>query len=126
MLKLVSTVALSFVFSTRIWARVPFATKVCDELNKNNNAGILSDSITQVLNKEIGRSEESLRMYIGWLIGKEMDKQRECLVRLYFDEQLKAARAHKQAEDMTRQEKILKLISTELARNATCVVRAHS
>jgi hypothetical protein len=113
-----------------------FATKVCDELNKNNNAGILSDSITQALNKEIGRSEESLRMYIGRLIGKDMDKRRECLVRLYFDEQLKAARAHKQAEDTTRQEKILKLISTELASNATCVVemavkeegeaRAHS
>lgn len=35
---------------------------------------------------------------------------------------MEEARAHEQAEDFTRQEKILKLISTELTRNTTRVV----
>lgn len=38
------------------------------------------------------------------------------------DQRLEEARAHEQAEDFTRQEKILKLISTELTRNTTRVV----
>jgi hypothetical protein len=38
------------------------------------------------------------------------------------DQRLEDARAHEQAEDFQRQEKILKLISTELTRNATRVV----
>lgn len=40
----------------------------------------------------------------------------------YPDHRLEDARAHEQAEDFTRQEKILKLISTELTRNTTRVV----
>jgi hypothetical protein len=60
--------------------------KARDKNDKNNDAGVLSDSaLVQVLNKEIRRSEESLHTRIGRLIGKEMDKQRECLVRLYGD-----------------------------------------
>lgn len=35
---------------------------------------------------------------------------------------MEEARVHEQAEDFTRQEKILKLISTELTRNTTRVV----
>lgn len=38
------------------------------------------------------------------------------------DQRLEDARAHEQAEDFARQEKILKLISTELTRNTTRVV----
>lgn len=38
------------------------------------------------------------------------------------DQRFEEARAHEQAEDFTRQEKILKLISTELTRNTTRVV----
>ncbi|KAI6043065.1 hypothetical protein EDC04DRAFT_2866440 [Pisolithus marmoratus] len=56
---------------------------------------------------------QSLHSRIGRLIGKEMDKQNA-----RFEE----ARAHEQAEDFNRQEKILKLISTELTRNTTRVV----
>lgn len=41
---------------------------------------------------------------------------------IYLDHRLEDARAHEQAEDFTRQEKILKLISTELTRNTTRVV----
>jgi len=40
----------------------------------------------------------------------------------FSDQRLEEARAHEQAEDFTRQEKILKLISTELTRNTTRVV----
>lgn len=38
------------------------------------------------------------------------------------DQRLEDARAHEQVEDFARQEKILKLISTELTRNTTRVV----
>lgn len=38
------------------------------------------------------------------------------------DHRLEEARAHEQVEDFARQEKILKLISTELTRNTTRVV----
>lgn len=41
---------------------------------------------------------------------------------LLLDQRLEDARAHEQAEDFARQEKILKLISTELTRNTTRVV----
>jgi hypothetical protein len=41
---------------------------------------------------------------------------------LMIDQRLEEARAHEQAEDFNRQEKILKLISTELTRNTTRVV----
>ncbi|KAH7914946.1 hypothetical protein BJ138DRAFT_1078241 [Hygrophoropsis aurantiaca] len=79
-----------------------------------SDAGSLSDSgFTQTVAKEIRKSEESLHTRIGRLIAKEMDKQHQ---------RLEEARAHDQAEDFNRQEKILKLISTELTRNTTRVV----
>ncbi|KAH7918211.1 hypothetical protein BV22DRAFT_1200056 [Leucogyrophana mollusca] len=78
------------------------------------DSGAMSDSgFTQAVAKEIRKSEESLHTRIGRLIGKEMDKQHQ---------RLEEARAHDQAEDFNRQEKILKLISTELTRNTTRVV----
>ncbi|EIW85394.1 hypothetical protein CONPUDRAFT_118217 [Coniophora puteana RWD-64-598 SS2] len=81
---------------------------------KNSDAGSMSDSaITAVFTKEIRKTEESLHTRIGRLIGKEMEKQ---------NQRLEEARAHEQAEDFNRQEKILKLISTELTRNTTRVV----
>ena len=40
----------------------------------------------------------------------------------FVDQRFEDARAHEQAEDFARQEKILKLISTELTRNTTRVV----
>ncbi|KAI6126276.1 hypothetical protein EV401DRAFT_2207222 [Pisolithus croceorrhizus] len=86
-----------------------------DEREKNKvDTGSSSDSgVVQLVAKEIKKSEESLHNRIGRLIGKEMDKQNA-----RFEE----ARAHEQAEDFNRQEKILKLISTELTRNTTRVV----
>ncbi|KAH0830388.1 hypothetical protein J3R83DRAFT_1782 [Lanmaoa asiatica] len=76
--------------------------------------GAISDSgVAQLVAKEIKKSEENLHTRIGRLITKEMDKQQQ-----RFDE----ARAQEQAEDINRQEKILKLISTELTRNTTRVV----
>jgi hypothetical protein len=44
------------------------------------------------------------------------------LICVFVDQRLEDARAHEQAEDFARQEKILKLISTELTRNTTRVV----
>ena len=41
---------------------------------------------------------------------------------LYLDQRLEDARANEQAADFVRQEKILKLISTELTKNTTRVV----
>ncbi|KAF9228666.1 hypothetical protein BS17DRAFT_772338 [Gyrodon lividus] len=84
------------------------------EKTSKADSGSVSDSgIAQLVSKEIKKSEESLHTRIGRLITKEMDKQQQ-----RFDE----ARAHEQAEDFNRQEKILKLISTELTRNTTRVV----
>jgi len=78
------------------------------------DVALISESaLGQALSREIRKSEESLHTRIGRLIGKEMDKQHH---------RLEDARAHEQAEDFTRQEKILKLISTELTRNTTRVV----
>lgn len=86
-----------------------------DEREKNRvDSGSMSDSgLVQMVAKEIKKSEESLHTRIGRMIGKEMDKQN-----MRFEE----ARAHEQAEDFNRQEKILKLISTELTKNTTRVV----
>ncbi|KAH7889916.1 hypothetical protein F5I97DRAFT_1998295 [Phlebopus sp. FC_14] len=82
--------------------------------NAKVDQGSVSDSaVAQLVAKEIKKSEESLHTRIGRLIGKEMDKQHQ---------RLEEARAHEQAEDFNRQEKILKLISTELTRNTTRVV----
>jgi hypothetical protein len=98
----------------------------------NADAALINESaLGQALSREIRKSEESLHTRIGRLIGKEMDKQREFRVvalsqpfvnTFYSDHRLEDARAHEQAEDFTRQEKILKLISTELTRNTTRVV----
>ncbi|KIJ60640.1 hypothetical protein HYDPIDRAFT_98194 [Hydnomerulius pinastri MD-312] len=84
------------------------------EKNGKPDLGSVSDSgVAQIVAKEIKKSEESLHTRIGRLIGKEMDKQHQ-----RFEE----VRAHEQQEDFNRQEKILKLISTELTRNTTRVV----
>ncbi|KAF9001924.1 hypothetical protein BDQ17DRAFT_1357730 [Cyathus striatus] len=81
---------------------------------KSADAAVLNESaLGQALAREIRKTEENLHTRIGRLIGKEMDKQHQ---------RLEEARAHEQAEDFTRQEKILKLISTELTRNTTRVV----
>jgi hypothetical protein len=102
---------------------------------KPGDAAIVTESILgQALSREIRKSEESLHTRIGRLIGKEMDKQRMSfifwalhspfanLINILVDQRFEDARAHEQAEDFTRQEKILKLISTELTRNTTRVV----
>lgn len=99
---------------------------------EGNDAALINESaLGQALSREIRKSEESLHTRIGRLIGKEMDKQRKFhMVALSLastdiclsDHRLEDARAHEQAEDFTRQEKILKLISTELTRNTTRVV----
>lgn len=82
--------------------------------NGRTDASILSESsLGLALSREMKKTEESLHTRIGRLIGKEMDKQHQ---------RMEDARAHEQAEDFARQEKILKLISTELTRNTTRVV----
>ncbi|KAF9483827.1 hypothetical protein BDN70DRAFT_241709 [Pholiota conissans] len=85
-----------------------------DKTLKATDAALINDSsLGQALSREIKKTEESLHSRIGKLIGKEMDKQHQ-----RFEE----TRLHEQAEDFARQEKILKLISTELTRNTTRVV----
>ncbi|KAG5342201.1 hypothetical protein C0989_004513 [Termitomyces sp. Mn162] len=82
--------------------------------NGRSDALIISESpLAQAISREIKRTEESLHTRFGRLIGKEMDKQHQ---------RMEDARAHEQAEEFARQEKILKLISTELTRNTTRVV----
>ncbi|TRM62731.1 hypothetical protein BD626DRAFT_498259 [Schizophyllum amplum] len=81
--------------------------------SSNNDSGNDSSSLGQALTKEIRKTEENLHTRISKLISKEMDKQHQ---------RLEESRAHDQAEEMTRQEKILKLISQELSRNTTRVV----
>ncbi|KAK2467049.1 hypothetical protein APHAL10511_001307 [Amanita phalloides] len=70
-------------------------------------------NLGQMLAREIKKTEENLHNRISRLLNKEMDKQHQ---------RFEDARAHEQAEDFARQEKILKLISTELTRNTTRVV----
>ncbi|PFH50051.1 hypothetical protein AMATHDRAFT_41111 [Amanita thiersii Skay4041] len=85
-----------------------------DKAARVSDATILNESMLgQALTREIKKTEESLHNRIGRLINKEMDKQHQ---------RFEDARAHEQAEDFARQEKILKLISTELTRNTTRVV----
>ncbi|KAJ7445739.1 hypothetical protein B0H11DRAFT_2086645 [Mycena galericulata] len=85
-----------------------------DKNFKNSDAALINESaLGQALSREIRKMEESLHTRIGRLVGKEMDKQHQ---------RLEDARAHDQSEDFARQEKILKLISTELTRNTTRVV----
>lgn len=104
-----------------------------DDREKNRiDSGTMSDSgLLQMVSKEIKKSEESLHTRIGRLIGKEMDKQSDLITYscsyffslcMFIDVRFEDARAHDQAEDFNRQEKILKLISTELTRNTTRVV----
>ncbi|KAH9842849.1 uncharacterized protein C8Q71DRAFT_224221 [Rhodofomes roseus] len=81
---------------------------------RGNDPTVIGDSPLGVaLTKEMRKVEENLHTRIGRLIGKELDKQHQ---------RLEDARAHEQAEDFARQEKILKLISTELSKNTQRVV----
>ncbi|TFY60695.1 hypothetical protein EVJ58_g4976 [Rhodofomes roseus] len=81
---------------------------------RGNDPTVIGDSQLGVaLTKEMRKVEENLHTRIGRLIGKELDKQHQ---------RLEDARAHEQAEDFARQEKILKLISTELSKNTQRVV----
>ncbi|CAA7267926.1 unnamed protein product [Cyclocybe aegerita] len=85
-----------------------------DKASKSTELSIVeSSALGQALTKEMKKTEDNLHNRIGRLINKEMDKQHQ---------RLEEARLHEQAEDFARQEKILKLISTELTRNTTRVV----
>ncbi|KAF8905988.1 hypothetical protein CPB84DRAFT_1705198 [Gymnopilus junonius] len=96
------------------WKEKDESGKALDKGAKPSDAAIINDStLGLALSREIKKTEESLHSRIGKLIGKEMDKQHQ-----RFEE----TRLHEQAEDFARQEKILKLISTELTRNTTRVV----
>ncbi|KAF8163142.1 hypothetical protein B0H34DRAFT_764448 [Crassisporium funariophilum] len=95
------------------WKEKEETAKEKEKAPKADAAIINDSSLGQALSREIKKTEESLHNRIGRLIGKEMDKQHQ-----RFEE----ARLHEQAEDFARQEKILKLISTELTRNTTRVV----
>ena len=117
------------------WKEKEDSGKEKEKTLKANDASVISDSnLGQALSREIKKTEESLHNRIGRLIGKEMDKQRKffssLLASLFLvifklmktDQRFEEARLHEQAEDFARQEKILKLISTELTRNTTRVV----
>ncbi|EPT05944.1 hypothetical protein FOMPIDRAFT_1026825 [Fomitopsis schrenkii] len=81
---------------------------------RGGDPAVINESpLGQALAKEMRRVEESIHTRVGRLIGKELDKQHQ---------RLEDARAHEQAEDFARQEKILKLISTELSKNTQRVV----
>ncbi|TFK25084.1 hypothetical protein FA15DRAFT_668959 [Coprinopsis marcescibilis] len=81
---------------------------------KTNDGNTINESaFTQTMSKEMKKTEDNLHSRISRLISKEMEKQ---------NQRLEDARAHEQAEDFARQEKILKLISSELSRNTTRVV----
>ncbi|KAI0306774.1 hypothetical protein B0F90DRAFT_1808391 [Multifurca ochricompacta] len=69
--------------------------------------------LSAVMSKEIKKMEENLYSRIGRLVGKELDKQHQ---------RLEDVRVSEQAADITRQEKLLKLISNELTKNTTRVV----
>jgi hypothetical protein len=101
---------------------------------QQSDANIINESaLGLALSKEIKKTEDNLHSRLGRLISKEMEKQREyrrrfgvCFVMkadlVRIDQRLEEARATEQIEDSVRQEKILKLISTELTRNTTRVV----
>ncbi|KAG9015018.1 hypothetical protein FRB94_007090 [Tulasnella sp. JGI-2019a] len=72
-----------------------------------------NDALAAGLTKEIRKVEENLSTRIGRLISKELDKQQK---------NLEDVRHADQTADFERQEKILKLISTELTKNTTRVV----
>ncbi|EIN07714.1 hypothetical protein PUNSTDRAFT_126674 [Punctularia strigosozonata HHB-11173 SS5] len=75
--------------------------------------GITEGALGSALSKEIRKLEENLHTRLGRLVGKELDKQHQ---------RMEEVRASEQAADFQRQEKILKLISTELTKNTTRVV----
>ncbi|KAJ3815773.1 hypothetical protein EV368DRAFT_44285 [Lentinula lateritia] len=82
--------------------------------SKAGDGAIINESaLGQALSKEIKRTEENLHTRISRLLSKEMDKQ---------NQRFEDARIHEQEADFARQEKILKLISSELTRNTTRVV----
>ncbi|KAG8865326.1 hypothetical protein FRB96_000216 [Tulasnella sp. 330] len=74
-----------------------------------------NDALAAGLTKEIRKVEENLSTRIGRLISKELDKQQK---------NLEDVRHADQTADFERQEKILKLISTELTKNTTRVVES--
>lgn len=87
--------------------------------------------LSAVMSKEIKKMEETLYTRIGRLVGKELDKQRESspfpkqtrtLTLALVDQRLEDVRVSEQAADIARQEKLLKLISSELTKNTTRVV----
>ncbi|KAG6869084.1 hypothetical protein C0993_003404 [Termitomyces sp. T159_Od127] len=88
--------------------------QIKDKNSSRSDVFVINESpLAQAVSREIKRTEESLHSRIARLIGKEMDKQHQ---------RMEDARAHEQAEEFARQEKILQLISTELTRNTTRVV----
>lgn len=115
------------------WKEKDEPGKALEKGSKPIDAALISDAnLGQTLSREIKKTEENLHSRIGKLIGKEMEKQRE-LISLtmpsfrvshpsFPDQRFEETRLHEQAEDFARQEKILKLISTELTRNTTRVV----
>ncbi|KAI0340485.1 hypothetical protein BDW22DRAFT_1485930 [Trametopsis cervina] len=88
-------------------------SKERDVKGKAVDTSAADSPLAVVLTKEIKKVEESLHNRIGRMLGKELDRQQQ---------RLEDARVNEQAADLTRQEKILKLISTELTRNTTRVV----
>ncbi|KAH6918752.1 hypothetical protein BKA70DRAFT_1248170 [Coprinopsis sp. MPI-PUGE-AT-0042] len=85
-----------------------------EKSTKSSEANLISDAVlTQVLAKNLRVTEDALHNRMSRLISKEMEKQ---------NQRLEEARHHAAADDFTRQETILKLISSELTRNTTRVV----
>jgi hypothetical protein len=74
---------------------------------------LMEAQIGNVLGKEVRKLEDNLHTRIGRLVGKELDKQHQ---------RMEEARVAEQQADFVRQEKILKLISSELTKNTTRVV----
>jgi hypothetical protein len=99
---------------------------------KSSEANLISDTaLTQVLARNLRVTEDALHNRISRVITKEMEKQSQCLftsrnsktdLRFFSDQRLEEARNQNVADDFSRQEKILKLISSELTRNTTRVV----
>ncbi|KAG8905132.1 hypothetical protein FRB99_000644 [Tulasnella sp. 403] len=92
------------------WKASPNTANI-DAVNSKSD----TEALTAGLTKEIRKVEESLHTRIGRLIVKELDKQHA---------RLDEVRRADQSADFERQEKILKLISTELTKNTTRVVES--
>ncbi|KAI0731437.1 hypothetical protein C8Q76DRAFT_793501 [Earliella scabrosa] len=82
-----------------------------EKADKRSDAELNAETAA-ALTREIKKSEESLHNRLGRLISKELDKQHQ---------RLEEVRQSEQAADFVRQEKILKLISTDLTKNTTRV-----